>query len=146
MVYRKRREQTRSARLDERFSNNRTESINDNIKDWIGRAGNLSFPQLNNKIKEVVEEQQQEFEISDSYLAFRKERHIWNGLSAYDRQKALHKFWSAEIGGEKPYTGISAVRIAGRPTTHGEELRGEDNKGAISGVTSKLSVSHDTCS
>jgi hypothetical protein len=27
---------------------------------------------------------------------------------------------------------------------HGEELRGEDNKGAISGVTSKLSVSHDT--
>lgn len=154
MVYRKRREQTRSARLDERFSNNRTESINDNIKDWIGRAGNLSFPQLNNKIKEVVEEQQQEFEmsiyasgtyeLSDSYLAFRKERHIWNGLSAYDRQKALDKFWSAEIGGEKPYTGTSAVRIAGRPTTHGEELRGEDNKGAISGVTSKLSVSHDT--
>ena len=139
------REQTRSARLDERFSNNRTESISNNIKDWIGRAGNLSFPQLNNKIKEVVEEQQQEFEmsiyasgtyeLSDSYLAFRKERHIWNGLSAYDRQKALDKFWSAEIGGEKPYTGTSAVRIAGRPTTHGEELRGEDNKGAISGVS-----------
>ena len=73
-----------------------------------------------------------------------KERHICNGLSAYDRQKAPHKFWSAEIGGEKPYTGTSAVRIAGGPTTHGEELRGEDNKGAISGVTSKLSVSHDT--
>ena len=55
------REQTRFARLDERFSNNRTESINNNIKDWIGRAGNLSIPQLDNKIKEVVEAQQQEF-------------------------------------------------------------------------------------
>ena len=65
-------------------------------------------------------------------------------MSAHDRQKALDKFWSAEIGGEKAYTGISAVRIAGRPTTHEEELRGEDNKGAISGVTSKLSVSHYT--
>jgi hypothetical protein len=50
------------------------------------------------------------YELSDSYLAFMKERHIWNGLSAYDRQKALHRFWSAEIGGEKPYTGTSAER------------------------------------
>ena len=84
------------------------------------------------------------YELSDSYLAFRKERHIWNGLSAHDRQKALAKFWSSEIGGEKPYTGTSAVRIAGRPTTHEEALRTEDNKGGVSGVTSKLSVSHDT--
>ena len=123
------REQTRSARLDERFSNNRTESINDNINDWIGRTGNLSLPQLNNKIKEVVEAQQEFemniyasgiYEISDSYLAFKKERHIWNGLSAHGRQKALDKFWSAEIGGEKTYTGTSAVRIAGRPTTRRE--------------------------
>jgi hypothetical protein len=43
------------------LSYNRTESINNNIKDWIGRAGNLSIPQLDNKIKEVVEAQQQEF-------------------------------------------------------------------------------------
>jgi hypothetical protein len=60
------------------------------------------------------------YEISGSYLAFKKERHIWNGLSAHGRQKALDKFWSAEIGGEKTYTGTSAVRIAGRPPTRRE--------------------------
>jgi hypothetical protein len=89
---------------------------------------------------------QDRFHIIPCYLEIAKTcvKLLSNWLSAYDRQKALDKFWSAEIGGEKPYTGTSAVRIVGRPTTHGEELRGEDNKGAISGVTSKLSVSHES--
>ena len=49
----------------------------------------------------------------------------------------------------KLFTGFGVQKSAVKshilePLQYGEELRGEDNKGAVSGVTSKLSVSHDT--
>jgi hypothetical protein len=40
------------------------ESTNDNVKDWVGRSGNVPLPVVNNKIEEYITAQQQEFEIS----------------------------------------------------------------------------------
>ena len=81
------------------FSNNRIESQNDNAKDWIGRAGKTSFPMLSQKMKEFIEAQQQDiemavfgsgsYELSDSYRSFRQDRHVWNGLSAEQRNLVL---------------------------------------------------------
>jgi hypothetical protein len=90
------------------FSNNRIESQNDNAKDWIGRAGKTSFPMLSQKMKEFIEAQQQDiemavfgsgsYELSDSYRSFRQDRHVWNGLSAEQRNLVLTTFWNSKIG------------------------------------------------
>jgi hypothetical protein len=102
------KEATDLAHVCGHFSNNRIESQNDNAKDWIGRAGQTSFPMLNQKMKEFVEAQQQDIEmavfgsgscaLSDSYRSFRQERHVWNGLSAEQRNSVLKHFWNSKIG------------------------------------------------
>jgi len=66
------------------FSNNIIETQIENAKDWIGRAGKTSFPMLSQKMKELVEAQQQDiemavfgsgsYELSDSYRSFRTEK------------------------------------------------------------------------
>jgi len=90
------------------FSNNRIESQNENAKDWIERAGKTSCPMPSQKMKEFVEAQQQDiemtvfgsgsYELSDSHRSFRQETHVWNGLSAEQRNSVLTKFWNSEIG------------------------------------------------
>ena len=102
------KEVTDLANVYKHFSNNRVESQNDNAKDWVGRAGNVSFPKLNQKMKELVTAQQQDiemavfgggsYELSDYFKKFSQERHIWNGMSAEQRNSILTKFWSSKIG------------------------------------------------
>ncbi|CAG2219934.1 unnamed protein product [Mytilus edulis] len=58
------KEVTDLAHVYKHFSNNRVESQNDNAKDWVGRAGNVSFAKLNQKMKELVTAQQQDIEMA----------------------------------------------------------------------------------
>ena len=93
------------ANLEGPFNNNRTESINNNLKNWIGRAGKVSFSALNGKVKELVLTQQQEFELSifgngpyqlsKNFESMRKERQVWNAMTAAQRKDALQEFWSS---------------------------------------------------
>jgi len=63
---------------------------------------------LNQKMKEFVEAQQQDiemtvfgsgsYELSDSHRTFRQETHVWNGLSAEQRNSVLTTFWNSKIG------------------------------------------------
>jgi hypothetical protein len=69
-----------------------------NVKDWVGRSGNVPLPVVNNKIEEYITAQQQEFEISiyangpydlaDTHGYLRNERHIWNGMNVEERKVA----------------------------------------------------------
>ena len=98
---------TQSAHLEGHFTNNQTESVNNNVKDWLGRKGNLSFAVANTRIEELVTSQQQEFEISvygngsyemaESFDALREKRHMWNSMSAEERRNALQKFWKSPL-------------------------------------------------
>ncbi|CAC5417023.1 unnamed protein product [Mytilus coruscus] len=55
---------TDQAQLDGHFSNNRVESTNNNVKDWVGRSGKVTLPVFNRKVEEYVTCQQQEFEMA----------------------------------------------------------------------------------
>ena len=100
---------TKLARIENHFSNNRVESVNDNVKDWIGRSGSLSLPAANNKIQEYLNAQQQEceltiyadgpYELAESYNNLRQIRHVWNSASTENRRSALNAFWSAPVVG-----------------------------------------------
>ena len=48
------KEITNQANVEGHFYNNRVESTNDNVKDWVGRLGNVLLPVVNNKIEEYV--------------------------------------------------------------------------------------------
>ena len=77
---------TQSAYLEGHFTNNQTESVNNNVKNWLGRTGNISFAVANSRIVELVTSQQQEFEIfvygngsyemTDSFHTLREKRHL----------------------------------------------------------------------
>lgn len=89
------KEVTNLAQIDGRFSNNRTESVNNNVKDWLGRSGSLNLAVVNRKIEEYVKAQQQEmemtiysngpYELVQSHQYLRKDRHIWNAMSTDER-------------------------------------------------------------
>jgi hypothetical protein len=105
------KEITDRAHLVCRFNNNRVESISNNIKDWVGRSGNLSIPAFNAKVEDYINCQQREFEMAiyangpynlaptHSYL--HKERHIWNALTADQRKQAIQNFWKTDAIGRK---------------------------------------------
>ncbi|CAC5408697.1 unnamed protein product [Mytilus coruscus] len=90
---------TDQAQLDGHFSNNRVESTNTNVKDWVGRSGKVTLPVFNRKVEEYVTCQQQEFEMAiyangpydlvSTHTYLRKERHIWNGLNAEERKQII---------------------------------------------------------
>ncbi|KAK3087821.1 hypothetical protein FSP39_011070 [Pinctada imbricata] len=98
---------TKSALLDGHFTNNQTESINNNVKNWLGRTGNLSFAVANSKLDELVRAQGQEFEISvygngsyelaEGYETLRKKRHIWNAMGSEERRNSLLSFWKSPL-------------------------------------------------
>lgn len=89
------KEVTNLAHIGGHFSNNRTESMNNHIKDWIGRSGTLILSTVNRKIEEYVKTQQQEFEmviysngpyeLSHSHSILRKDRHVWNAMATDER-------------------------------------------------------------
>lgn len=96
-----------AAHLDDHFSNNRTESVNNNIKDWVGRNESLSLATVNGKIEEYVKNQQQEFsmvvysngpyELSNSHGYLRVSRHVWNGMPTDERRESINRFWSSPL-------------------------------------------------
>lgn len=98
------REVCRKANINGRFSNNRIESMNDNIKDWVERK-KMSMPAVNDKIRELIEGQQQEFEmavfgsgqydLSENYNHLKKERHEWNAMNKSERELSLQNFWKS---------------------------------------------------
>ena len=98
------REVCRKANINGRFSNNRIESMNDNIKDWVERK-KMSMPAVNDKIRELIEGQQQEFEmavfgsgqydLSENYNHIKKERHEWNAMNKSERELSLQNFWKS---------------------------------------------------
>jgi hypothetical protein len=51
-------EVTTQARLWTSFNNNRIESINNNLKDWVGRSRKVHFSELNSQVKQLVKTQQ----------------------------------------------------------------------------------------
>ena len=111
---------TKLARIENHFLNNRVESVNDNVKDWIGRSGRLSLPAANNKIQEYLNVQQQEFELiiyadgpyelADSHNNLRQSRHVWNSVSTENRRSALNAFWSPPVVGSA--TTKSALKMS----------------------------------
>lgn len=78
--------------------------MNDNIKDWIERK-KMSMPAVNDKIRELIEGQQQEFEmavfgsgqydLSENYNHLKKERHEWNAMNKSERELSLQNFWKS---------------------------------------------------
>ncbi|CAC5410623.1 unnamed protein product [Mytilus coruscus] len=102
---------TDQAQLDGHFSNNRVESTNNNVKDWVGRSGKVTLPVFNRKVEEYVTCQQQEFEmaiyangpydLASTHTYLRKERHIWNGLNADERKQVIKQFWKSNVQGRK---------------------------------------------
>ena len=50
-------EVTTQARLWTSFNNNRIESINNNLKDWVGRSRKVHFSELNSQVKQLVKTQ-----------------------------------------------------------------------------------------
>ena len=101
------KEVTNLAQIDGHFSNNRTESVNNNVKDWLGRSGSVSLAVVNRKIEEYVKAQQQEmemtiysngpYELAQSHQYLRKDRHIWNAMSTDERRDSLQEFWSSSL-------------------------------------------------
>ncbi|CAG2227272.1 unnamed protein product [Mytilus edulis] len=102
---------TDQAQLDGHFSNNRVESTNNNVKDWVGRSGKVTLPVFNRKVEEYATCQQQEFEmaiyangpydLASTHTYLRKERHIWNGLNAEERKQVIKQFWKSNVQGRK---------------------------------------------
>ncbi|CAC5364286.1 unnamed protein product [Mytilus coruscus] len=102
---------TDQAQLDGHFSNNRVESTNNNVKDWVGRSGKVTLPVFNRKVEEYVTCQQQEFEmaiyangpydLASTHTYLRKERHIWNGLNIDERKQVIKQFWKSNVQGRK---------------------------------------------
>ena len=98
------------AQVDGLFSNNRVESINDKMKDWLGRKGTLSMPVLNKKLEDVSKAQEQEYEMSvyghgsydlaPEYKFQRKDRHEWNTLNREERSRVLDEFWKSKPKGK----------------------------------------------
>jgi hypothetical protein len=93
---------TQSANVEGHFTNNHIESVNNNVKSWLGRVGNLSFVVANSKLEELVISRQQEFEIpvfgngtyemAKCYESLREKRYVWNAMSAEERRDATMKF------------------------------------------------------
>ncbi|CAC5411844.1 unnamed protein product [Mytilus coruscus] len=91
--------------------NNRVESTNNNVKDWVGRSGKVTLPVFNRNVEEYVTCQQQEFEmaiyangpydLASTHTYLRKERHIWNGLNAEERKQVIKQFWKSNVQGKK---------------------------------------------
>ncbi|CAG2189104.1 MAD2 [Mytilus edulis] len=91
--------------------NNRVESTNNNVKDWVGRSGKVTLPVFNRKVEEYATCQQQEFEmaiyangpydLASTHTYLRKERHIWNGLNAEERKQVIKQFWKSNVQGRK---------------------------------------------
>lgn len=96
--------------------------MNDNIKDWIERK-KMSMPAVNDKIRELIEGQQQEFEmavfgsgqydLSENYNHLKKERHEWNAMNKSERELSLQNFWKSTSK-----TPIAQLLLLFRPSIH----------------------------
>ena len=147
------KEITNQANVEGHFSNNRVESTNDNVKDWVGRSGNVPLPVVNNKIEEYITAQQQEFEISinangpydlaDTHGYLRNERHIWNGMNVEERKVALNNFWKSTVQGREKKTEQGSDQAAARSKASNLFSTVDTGDSHSKDVLSKLSIPYE---
>lgn len=88
------------------YSNNRVESVNKNVKDWVGKTGHVPMGLLNTKMEQIIKDQRQSFdmaifsqgqyELCKEFSQHRVERHIWNSMSSAERENAVKKLWESK--------------------------------------------------